>query len=108
VKGLAHDILDDDAVTESQEAQANLFLVASEGYIGIFEYGQGNFIVALVNGFQADVKHSGFCHPDIMNILFCFALTVLGKLVHYVCRLMNPATLATGLRKNFSYCFPKT
>jgi hypothetical protein len=54
VKDLAHDILDDDSVTESQEAQANLFLGASEGYIGIFEYGRGNLIEALVNGFQAD------------------------------------------------------
>ena len=54
VKDLAHDILDEDLVTESQEAQANLFLGASEGYIGIFEYGQGNIIEALVNGFQAD------------------------------------------------------
>jgi hypothetical protein len=54
VKGLAHDILDDDSVKESQKAQANLFLGASEGYIGIFEYGQGNLIKALVNEFQAD------------------------------------------------------
>ena len=51
VKGLAHDILDGDSVTESQEAQANLFLGASESDSGIFEYGQGNFIVALINGF---------------------------------------------------------
>jgi hypothetical protein len=56
VKRLAHDIVNDDSVTESQEAQANLFLGASEGYIGIFEYGQGNLIEALVNGFQADSK----------------------------------------------------
>jgi hypothetical protein len=54
VKDLAHDVLDDDAVTPSQEAQANLFLGAAEGYIGIFVYGQGNLIEALVNGFQAD------------------------------------------------------
>jgi hypothetical protein len=54
VKDLAHDILDEDSVAKSQEAQANLFLGASEGYIGIFEYGQGNLIEALVNGFQAD------------------------------------------------------
>jgi hypothetical protein len=56
VKDLAHDILNDDSVTESQEAQLNLFLGTSEVYIEIFEYGQGNFIESLVNGLQAD-KH---------------------------------------------------
>ena len=43
-----------------------------------------------------------------MDTLFCFSLTVFWELVEDVCRLMNPATLATGLRKNFSYCFPET
>ncbi len=54
VKDLAHEILDDDSKTLGQEAQAALFLGAAEGYIGIFEYGQGNLFEALVNGFQAD------------------------------------------------------
>lgn len=54
VKDLAHDVLDDAAVTPGQQAQANLFLGGAEGYIGIFEYGQGNLFEALINGFQAD------------------------------------------------------
>ncbi len=54
VKDLAHDILDSASMTPDQEAQANLYLGAAEGYIGIFEYGQGNLIIALINGFQAD------------------------------------------------------
>jgi tetratricopeptide (TPR) repeat protein len=54
VKGLAHEVLDDDTKSIQQEAEADLFLGAAEGYIGIFEYGQGNLLQALVNGFQAD------------------------------------------------------
>ncbi|MZH03307.1 MAG: hypothetical protein F3745_07925 [Nitrospinae bacterium] len=48
VKDLANEILDDNSVTKSQKAQAYLFLGASEGYIAIFVYGQGNLIEALV------------------------------------------------------------
>lgn len=54
VKDLAHEIKNDDSKSLDQEAQANFFLGAVEGYIGIFEYGQGNLFEALVNGFQAD------------------------------------------------------
>jgi tetratricopeptide (TPR) repeat protein len=54
VKDLAHEVLDDDTKSIQQEAEADLFLGAAEGYIGIFEYGQGNLLQALVNGFQAD------------------------------------------------------
>ncbi len=54
VKDLAHEVLDDTLVSSEQEAQANLFLGAAEGYIAIFVYGQGNLIEALINGFQAD------------------------------------------------------
>jgi hypothetical protein len=54
VKGLAHEVLDDDTKSIQQEAEADLFLGAAEGYIGIFEYGQGNLLQALINGFQAD------------------------------------------------------
>jgi hypothetical protein len=40
-------------------------------------------------GFNEEVKFllcvlSGFCHPDIMDILFCFGLTVFRELVKYV------------------------
>jgi tetratricopeptide (TPR) repeat protein len=54
VKDLAHEVLDNDTKSIQQEAEADLFLGAAEGYIGIFEYGQGNLLQALVNGFQAD------------------------------------------------------
>jgi hypothetical protein len=61
-------------------------------------------------GFNEEVKFllcvlSGFCHPDIMDILFCFGLTVFRELVKYVCRFMNPAILTAGLAKDFSNCF---
>ena len=64
VKELAHDVLDDAAVTPEQEAQANLFLGAAEGYIAIFVYGQGNLIEALINGFQADNHLEKAVHLD--------------------------------------------
>ena len=54
VKDLAYEIRKEDAKSLDHEAQANFFLGAVEGYIGIFEYGQGNLFEALVNGFQAD------------------------------------------------------
>lgn len=54
VKDLAREILNEDSKSSDQEAQANLFLGAAEGYIAIFEYGQGNLFEALVNGLQAD------------------------------------------------------
>ena len=54
VKTLAQGVLSDEASTQDQKAHANLYLGASEGYIGIFEYGQGNLLTALINGFQAD------------------------------------------------------
>lgn len=54
VKELAHAVLGDDKKTVEQEAEAYLYLGAVEGYIGIFEYGQGNLFQALINGFQAD------------------------------------------------------
>jgi len=72
VKDLANDILDDDSVTKSQEAQAYLFLGASEGYIAIFVYGQGNLIEALVNGFQADnhLEKALFLDPELVDAYF--------------------------------------
>lgn len=53
-KKLAKEILDTPDLTLSQQAQANLYLGGAEGYIGIFEYGEGHLIKALINGFQAD------------------------------------------------------
>ncbi len=72
VKYLAQGILDDASVTKNQEAQANLYLGASEGYIGIFEYGQGNLIVALINGFQADshLEKALLLNPKLVDAYF--------------------------------------
>ncbi len=72
VKYLADDVLDDAAVTSGQEAQANLFLGAAEGYIGIFEYGQGNLIQALINGFQADthLEKALLLNPKLVDAYF--------------------------------------
>ena len=53
-KKLAKEILDARDVTILQQAQANLYLGGAEGYIGIFEYGEGNLFSALINGFYAD------------------------------------------------------
>jgi len=53
-KEAAGKILDMGGLTSDERAQAYLFLGASEGYIGIFEYGSGNLIRALINGLQAD------------------------------------------------------
>jgi len=53
-KELAQEILNVPDLTISQQAQANLYLGGAEGYIGIFEYGEGNLFAALINGFQAD------------------------------------------------------
>jgi hypothetical protein len=72
VKKLAQDILNDDSSTQGQQAQANLYLGASEGYIGIFEYGQGNLIVALINGFQADnhLEKALILNPKLVDAYF--------------------------------------
>ena len=72
VKDLAHDILDSTSVTPDQKAHANLYLGAAEGYIGIFEYGQGNLIIALINGFQADnhLEKALFLNPKLADAYF--------------------------------------
>jgi hypothetical protein len=53
-KKLAKEILDTPDLSIAQKAQANLYLGGAEGYIGIFEYGEGHLFKALVNGFRAD------------------------------------------------------
>jgi len=53
-KELVLEFLDDENLTDDQRGEGNLYLGAIEGYIGIFEYGRGNFIQALINGFRAD------------------------------------------------------
>lgn len=53
-KDLANEILDHSDLTEKERAEGYMFLGAVEGYIGIFEYGEGNLLSALINGLQAD------------------------------------------------------
>ncbi|MFQ5449427.1 MAG: hypothetical protein ACE5E9_02295 [Nitrospinaceae bacterium] len=53
-KEIAREILDHPELAPRQEAQTYLILGAAEGYIGIFEYGEGHLLTALINGFQAD------------------------------------------------------
>jgi len=53
-KELAKEVLESPDLTTRQQAEAYLYLGGSEGYIGIFEYGAGHLLTALVNGFQAD------------------------------------------------------
>ena len=72
VKDLAQGILGEDSSTQNQRAQANLYLGASEGYIGIFEYGQGNLFAALINGFQADnhLEKALILNPKLVDAYF--------------------------------------
>jgi hypothetical protein len=72
VKDLAHEVLNDDTKSILQEAEADLYLGATEGYIGIFEYGQGNLLQALVNGFQADnhLEKALQLNPSLVNGYF--------------------------------------
>ena len=53
-KELAQEILDSPEAEKKHRAQAYLFLGGAEGYIAIFEYGEGNLLKALINGYQAD------------------------------------------------------
>jgi len=53
-KDMANEILDHPDLTEGERAEGYMFLGAVEGYIGIFEYGEGNLLSALINGLQAD------------------------------------------------------
>lgn len=76
VKSLAHGILDSDSITPAQKADANLYLGAAEGYIGIFEYGQGHLIEALINGFQADnhLEKALLLNPKLVDAHFGLGL----------------------------------
>lgn len=53
-KELAKEVLESPDLTTRQQAEAYMYLGGAEGYIGIFEYGAGHLLTALVNGFQAD------------------------------------------------------
>jgi len=72
VKDLAQEVLNDESISPMQEAEADLFLGAAEGYIGIFEYGQGNLFQALINGFQADnhLEQALVLNPNLVDGYF--------------------------------------
>lgn len=53
-KSMAKKVLAMPGLTNDQKARANLYLGASEGYIGIYAYGAGHFFQALINGLRAD------------------------------------------------------
>ncbi len=53
-KQLAEDILEMEGITKDQQAEAYFYLGASEGYVGIVEYGAGHILSALLNGLSAD------------------------------------------------------
>ena len=53
-KKIAQKILDSDEIANDQRAQAYFYLGASEGYLGIFKFGSGHLLEALLNGFQTD------------------------------------------------------
>ncbi len=53
-KQIAHEIIDRDDATQTDKAEAYMYLGGAEGYIAIFEYGQGDLVSALINGLQAD------------------------------------------------------
>ncbi|MFQ5715780.1 MAG: hypothetical protein ACE5GQ_01610 [Nitrospinales bacterium] len=53
-KKLAKGVLARPGLTLQQKAQAYLYLGAAEGYLGILEFGAGNLLQALINGFRAD------------------------------------------------------
>lgn len=53
-KELAEEILEMPGITKDQQAEAYFYLGASEGYVGIVEYGAGHILSALMNGLNAD------------------------------------------------------
>ena len=53
-KETAKKTLDRDNLTAEQQAQAYMYLGASEGSLGVLEFIAGNVIRALINGFKAD------------------------------------------------------
>ncbi len=71
-KETASEVLDTPGVTSRQMSEAYLFRGGAEGYIGIFEYGKGNIITALINGFQADIhlEEALLLNPDQVDAHF--------------------------------------
>ena len=53
-KKMAEELLDREDLDGKQRAAAYFYLGASEGYLGIFQYGAGSFLSALINGWSAD------------------------------------------------------
>jgi len=53
-KSLAESILDNPKLSKKDYADAYFFLGASEGYMALLEYGEGNLFSALIDGLSAD------------------------------------------------------
>ena len=53
-KALAREVLETPGITTQQRAEGYFYLGLSEGYVGLLEYGAGNYLSALVNGLNAD------------------------------------------------------
>lgn len=71
-KETASQVLDWPQASSRQRAAAYLFRGGAEGYIGIFEYGKGNILSALINGFQADnhLEEALLLNPDQIDAHF--------------------------------------
>lgn len=71
-KQIAKTILEKQELTSQQKSQAYLYLGAAEGYLGILEFGAGNFLQALINGFQADnhLEEALALDPDRIDAYF--------------------------------------
>jgi len=53
-KELAEALLEESDLSPIDRADAYFFLGASEGYVGLLDYGEGHFLSALINGLRAD------------------------------------------------------
>ena len=53
-KALAETLLENPELSKEDHADAYFFLGASEGYMALLEYGEGNLLSALINGLSAD------------------------------------------------------
>ena len=69
-KHAARAVLKSGELSRQQEADAYFCLGAAEGYLGILEYGVGNYVSAFTNGFQADghLEKSLQINPNLMDV----------------------------------------
>jgi len=71
-KETAEALLDRNNLSIGQRAKAYLFLGGAEGYIAIFDYGQGEVVSAIMNGFQADghLEEALKLNPELIDAHF--------------------------------------